>query len=182
VKPYRSLMQKRLGRPFLDDEVVHHVDGDRSNNDEHNLSIMTRRAHARERKLAIAAKKLEAREAAEKLAAKAKAAVEQAARQTLTRPIDLALLNDHSRPWYRFSGAGIRTFREELGWSQKELAQCAGVSAQTIVRYESRPTEALGSTRVQARLQLVFEQGGIEFLRAGQRPNGGPGIRRRPMT
>jgi hypothetical protein len=52
---YRTQMQERLGRPFKKDEFVHHIDGDRSNNDEHNLAIMTRQAHGRlhtrERKL-----------------------------------------------------------------------------------------------------------------------------------
>jgi DNA-binding XRE family transcriptional regulator len=52
---YRAKMAKRLGHPLKADVIVHHIDGDRSNNDEHNLAVMTHRAHgrlhARERKL-----------------------------------------------------------------------------------------------------------------------------------
>jgi len=41
------LMEERLGRRIHGDEVVHHIDGDRSNNAENNLSLMTRSAHTR---------------------------------------------------------------------------------------------------------------------------------------
>lgn len=40
-------MEERLGRRILPDEVVHHIDGDRSNNDINNLALMTRVAHSR---------------------------------------------------------------------------------------------------------------------------------------
>lgn len=40
-------MEERLGRRILADEVVHHIDGNRSNNDINNLALMTRVAHAR---------------------------------------------------------------------------------------------------------------------------------------
>lgn len=41
------IMERRLGRHIKPDEVVHHVDGDRSNNHEDNLALMTRKAHTR---------------------------------------------------------------------------------------------------------------------------------------
>ena len=41
------LIEDRIGRKILPDEVVHHIDGDRSNNDLDNLALMTRTAHSR---------------------------------------------------------------------------------------------------------------------------------------
>lgn len=40
-------MEARIGRHILPDEVVHHIDGNRSNNENNNLALMTRAAHAR---------------------------------------------------------------------------------------------------------------------------------------
>jgi hypothetical protein len=41
------VMEERIGRNLLNDEVVHHIDGDRSNNDINNLALMTRSGHCR---------------------------------------------------------------------------------------------------------------------------------------
>ena len=41
------IMEERIGRRLADDEVVHHIDGDRSNNNINNLALMTRSGHAR---------------------------------------------------------------------------------------------------------------------------------------
>ena len=39
VLEHRLVMAKKLGRPLLKGETVHHIDGDRSNNDEANLQL-----------------------------------------------------------------------------------------------------------------------------------------------
>lgn len=40
-------MEERIGRPLRDDECVHHIDGDRGNNDDDNLALVTRSGHTR---------------------------------------------------------------------------------------------------------------------------------------
>ena len=40
------LMEESIGRGLFANEVVHHIDGNRSNNDLKNLSLMTRKDHA----------------------------------------------------------------------------------------------------------------------------------------
>ena len=40
------VMELKIGRPLIDDEVVHHIDGDKENNSIDNLALMTRSAHA----------------------------------------------------------------------------------------------------------------------------------------
>lgn len=45
------LMEQRLGRRLLPDEVVHHIDGDRSNNASNNLALMTRAGHTRHHRM-----------------------------------------------------------------------------------------------------------------------------------
>lgn len=41
------MMEERIGRRLRRDEVVHHIDHDKANNDINNLALMTRAAHAR---------------------------------------------------------------------------------------------------------------------------------------
>ncbi len=40
-------MEMRIGRRLRDDEVVHHIDGDKTNNKDNNLALMTRSGHSR---------------------------------------------------------------------------------------------------------------------------------------
>ena len=51
INKYRSVhvvaMEKNIGRKLNSNEVVHHIDGNKSNNDLSNLALMTRSEHAR---------------------------------------------------------------------------------------------------------------------------------------
>lgn len=44
---HRILMEQKLGRTLTYDECIHHVDGNKNNNDISNLTIMTRSEHTR---------------------------------------------------------------------------------------------------------------------------------------
>ena len=45
VYEYRLIMEKKLGRYLTSDEVVHHIDGDHTNNAIENLQIMSQSEH-----------------------------------------------------------------------------------------------------------------------------------------
>jgi hypothetical protein len=44
---HRLVAEKMLGRKLREDEVVHHIDGDKRNNDPENLMVMTAAEHGR---------------------------------------------------------------------------------------------------------------------------------------
>ncbi|RUX32422.1 XRE family transcriptional regulator [Mesorhizobium sp. M2A.F.Ca.ET.042.01.1.1] len=66
--------------------------------------------------------------------------------------------------------------RAALGWGVLELAKEAGVSTQTVVRFERGET-LKQSTIVQ--LRATFEAAGIEFIAEN---GGGPGVRLSPRS
>ena len=43
---HRMVMEEHLGRPLSDNEVVHHIDGNSSNNDISNLQVMSSSEHS----------------------------------------------------------------------------------------------------------------------------------------
>ena len=44
---HRVVVEELMGRPLKDDEVVHHIDGDCTNNAPDNLTVMTQAEHTR---------------------------------------------------------------------------------------------------------------------------------------
>ena len=46
VKVHRAIMEEHLGRRLRPDEVVHHKDGDKTNNDISNLEVLTWSEHS----------------------------------------------------------------------------------------------------------------------------------------
>ena len=48
VHKHRVVAEKMLGRPLRPGEIVHHEDGDKSNNAPYNLKVMTQSEHIRE--------------------------------------------------------------------------------------------------------------------------------------
>lgn len=47
VLKHRYLMEKKLGRKLSDDEIVHHIDGDNTNNNLDNLKVLTQSEHCK---------------------------------------------------------------------------------------------------------------------------------------
>jgi hypothetical protein len=45
ILKHRHIMAMKLGRPLNDDEIVHHIDGDNTNNDPENLTVMSQSEH-----------------------------------------------------------------------------------------------------------------------------------------
>lgn len=51
IDEHRLIMERHLGRKLLNSEIVHHKDGDKSNNDLENLEVMSRSEHSRSHRL-----------------------------------------------------------------------------------------------------------------------------------
>lgn len=47
LRVHRVIAAIKIGRPLLKGEVVHHIDGDKHNNDPANLEVMTQSEHAK---------------------------------------------------------------------------------------------------------------------------------------
>jgi hypothetical protein len=56
---YRLIAAEKIGRPLTSDEIVHHIDGDPTNNHPDNLQVMTQAEHCRLHSLAFHAARRE---------------------------------------------------------------------------------------------------------------------------
>ena len=70
----------------------------------------------------------------------------------------------------------VRMARAALGWGVRDLAVYAGVTANTVSRFENG-ADALGSTL--RKIQRALEDAGIEFI---DENGGGPGVRLKQST
>ncbi|SOE01911.1 helix-turn-helix domain-containing protein [Caenispirillum bisanense] len=69
----------------------------------------------------------------------------------------------------------VKMARAALGWGVRELAEKAGVTANTVSRFENG-ADAYGETL--GRIQRALETAGIVFIPEGQpSPDGGAGVR-----
>jgi transcriptional regulator with XRE-family HTH domain len=70
----------------------------------------------------------------------------------------------------------VRMARAALGWGVRDLAKHAGLSANTVSRFEN----GFGAmVETLARIQETLESAGIAFISADQ--HGGPGVRLRDV-
>ena len=68
----------------------------------------------------------------------------------------------------------MRMARAAIGWGVRELAEKAGITANTVTRIENG-SDAKASTL--AAIQAALEAEGVVFLGAGETKDGGPGVR-----
>lgn len=71
-------------------------------------------------------------------------------------------------------GSQIRAARAALGWSAEELADHAGISVRTVIRFEQAGGVPPSRSSTLLDVKKVLEAAGIEFVGA---PDAGPGIR-----
>ena len=46
IREHRFVIENKIGKPLKSTEVIHHIDGNKKNNNPSNLKIMSRRTHA----------------------------------------------------------------------------------------------------------------------------------------
>jgi len=68
----------------------------------------------------------------------------------------------------------IKAARALLGWSQKDLAEAAGISEPTIKRLEANDGELGGREGTAAAIKLALEADGVQFIPEN---GGGAGVR-----
>ena len=71
----------------------------------------------------------------------------------------------------------IRMARAALGWGVRDLAKKAGVSPNTVSRFENGAGARVDTL---GQIQYVLEKAGIMFVAADEA--GGPGVRLRPPS
>jgi len=91
---HRVVAEQMLGRPLMLGEIVHHIDGDKHNNDPLNLQVMTQDDHMREHLAPDAA------------------------------PIEWQGMSMHPKQWAEHLGISPQRFygRRRAGWSMERIA------------------------------------------------------------
>ncbi len=76
------------------------------------------------------------------------------------------------------TGEQLRAARALLRWEQRQLAEAAGVSLETIKRLEKMGGPIGGLARTSDAIQAALEAAGVRFIPAGDyQGGGGPGVR-----
>lgn len=83
----------------------------------------------------------------------------------------------HKEPM--LTGAQIRSARALLKWTTKSLADKAKVGQQTVHRAEAVDDVPGMNSKTLEKIQLAFEEAGVEFVDGRYSGDGGPGVRLR---
>lgn len=111
---HRWLMEQKLGRKLDSNEFVHHIDGDKSNNNVSNLCIMSRSEHAR----------LHAKPPYFSEYARARSREYMTGRPSPTRKLsemDVAFIKEHYQP--RDTEYGARALARKFGISHYTISK-----------------------------------------------------------